>query len=746
MSNFFDLLLPWPWGEINWITDSFISVILMAFIILSAIFLWKTILRGRSVDSLSKEVGKYSRPAQPSVKHNLEVEFERKNLAEVWKEFGDSLITRPRAENQEVVYKTDDASLFFGEDRLLDQHLNLRFWNSVPALLVGFGILGTFVGLVWGLIPFGGIDFTKTDDIRAAIQILLSGVSTAFVTSVWGMLTSLLFNGLEKWRIGRASQGIANLQRALNQLFTLTTQEEISLRQEDEIAQQTAALKSVSTDFAIAIGGQLAPSFGKLEAAVQDIKEEMKQGQSGIIEKLDKTPNAIDEKLAPKFNALNTAVTRIGDVVLEGQKEIIQKLDDTPEALSDAVRKQLEPSLEKLNETVEKLREEKEASSIGAIEELVKEFQNSLSGTAMDQIEKLAETVGEASESLKELPRQISQMIESVQEQIDNTRELLGEKSEEQRKEMEKTFQEMLEALKEAHQGTIITQSKTRETANQEMRTIVADIRNLLKLAGDRTNEQLDKRLAEMAKISEQSIKTLEATITQLKKALDSSTSQASAESSEMIKQMGEQVNLAAERLDTILKSGEDRVNHLLQLQAEQINAINNQLANSQETLTKGREMLEQMDTSVENARILIDTTKDLSRGLTSGANQLRDAGQNLTRASEEFNRENQRYLEANRETIVQIGATLERSRQTLNDFAQRFQTIDDGLQSIFTEIESGLTNYSATTRDSINEYLSAFSAQLSSAATALAGSVEALGENVDMLNDMIERLSARPR
>ena len=209
---------------------------------------------------------------------------------------------------------------------------------------------------------------------------------------------------------------------------------------------------------------------------------------------------------------------------------------------------------------------------------------------------------------------------------------------------------------------------------------------------------------------------------------------------------MGEQVNLAAERLDTILKSGEDRVNHLLQLQAEQINAINNQLANSQETLTKGREMLEQMDTSVENARILIDTTKDLSRGLTSGANQLRDAGQNLTRASEEFNRENQRYLEANRETIVQIGATLERSRQTLNDFAQRFQTIDDGLQSIFTEIESGLTNYSATTRDSINEYLSAFSAQLSSAATALAGSVEALGENVDMLNDMIERLSARPR
>ena len=61
--------------------------------------------------------------------------------------------------------------------------MNLRFWNSVPALLVGLGILGTFVGLVGGLIPFSGISFEETGEIRSAIEGLLSGVSTAFVTS-----------------------------------------------------------------------------------------------------------------------------------------------------------------------------------------------------------------------------------------------------------------------------------------------------------------------------------------------------------------------------------------------------------------------------------------------------------------------------------------------------------------------------------------------------------------------------------
>ena len=141
---------------------------------------------------------KYDKPVQPSIKQELKGKFDRnKKLTDAWREFEDSLITRSHNENQ-VVYKTDEASLFFSEERLLDQHLNLRFWNSVPALLVGLGILGTFVGLVWGLIPFSGINFEQTSEIQGAIKKLLAGVSTAFVTSVWGMLTSLAFNNLEK--------------------------------------------------------------------------------------------------------------------------------------------------------------------------------------------------------------------------------------------------------------------------------------------------------------------------------------------------------------------------------------------------------------------------------------------------------------------------------------------------------------------------------------------------------------------
>ena len=686
MNEFLNLLLPWWWGPINWITDSFISVIVLCAIV-SGIWFWvKTFRRRRLINSLTKETRQYSRPSQPSIKQELTEKFNRnKELADAWQAFEDSLITRSHNENQ-IVYKTDEASLFFSEERLLEQHLNLRFWNSMPALLVGLGILGTFVGLVWGLIPFSDVDFTNTDQIREAIKELLSGVSTAFVTSVWGMLASFLFNGLEKWGIGRVSRAIADLQRSLDQVFTLTRAEEIAMRQQDELEQQTAALKSVSTDFANAVTSAMEP--GRLEL-IQELQE------LRVI-----FNNVLTTDLVPRLDNLNAAVTESRKQGTQERKEIIQELQGFPTALTDEIK----PSLEKLNEAIEKLRQEKEESSTDAVQKLVEEFQKFLSGSIMEQMGTLAETLGKVSESLITLPKQMEQMIEGVQEQINQICKLLDEKSKEMFKEM-----------------------------NEEMRKMVTEVHKLVEsIAGN------------METVSDQTIRTLREAIAQLQKALDSTASQTSAEFEEMTKRMRELVDHSAIRLDNIFKGGEQSISTLLQQQDKQTETINAQLDNWQQTLTKGRETLERMDTSVTSVRQLIETTETLSGQLMKGVTQIESAGQSLTRSSEAFNQENEKYLTANRETTNQIQNVLGESQRLLNDSLQRFQTIDNGLQSIFEQIEKGLGEYATTTRDSINTYLRDFSAQLTQASIALAGSVEALDESIGILVDMIERLPRR--
>lgn len=61
--------------------------------------------------------------------------------------------------------------------------------NSIPNVFVTLGLLGTFLGITFGLIHFD----TSPDEIKGSIVILLSGLKSAFFTSITGILLSLFF-------------------------------------------------------------------------------------------------------------------------------------------------------------------------------------------------------------------------------------------------------------------------------------------------------------------------------------------------------------------------------------------------------------------------------------------------------------------------------------------------------------------------------------------------------------------------
>ena len=64
--------------------------------------------------------------------------------------------------------------------------------RSMPNMLIGIGILGTFVGLSIGVL--GLQNQGSAEEIQQGIQGLLQSMSTAFVTSVYGMAGSLILN------------------------------------------------------------------------------------------------------------------------------------------------------------------------------------------------------------------------------------------------------------------------------------------------------------------------------------------------------------------------------------------------------------------------------------------------------------------------------------------------------------------------------------------------------------------------
>ncbi|WP_067587175.1 MotA/TolQ/ExbB proton channel family protein [Endozoicomonas ascidiicola] len=69
-----------------------------------------------------------------------------------------------------------------------------RFLEHAPNVMTSLGILGTFTGIIIGLLHF------QPDKIDESISLLLDGLKTAFITSLVGMFASILFKGLDAWK------------------------------------------------------------------------------------------------------------------------------------------------------------------------------------------------------------------------------------------------------------------------------------------------------------------------------------------------------------------------------------------------------------------------------------------------------------------------------------------------------------------------------------------------------------------
>lgn len=97
---------------------------------------------------------------------------------------------------REVEMTTKDETAFISdiEDHINEDVLEVKclksIVDSIPGILTGLGILGTFYGLIKGL---GGIRFSSVDVVVESISVLVTGIDTAFFTSIAGVIFSILF-------------------------------------------------------------------------------------------------------------------------------------------------------------------------------------------------------------------------------------------------------------------------------------------------------------------------------------------------------------------------------------------------------------------------------------------------------------------------------------------------------------------------------------------------------------------------
>ena len=101
-------------------------------------------------------------------------------LRQPWKRYTSTFISTPDGQP-----KTDRlAQDFFRVNDVLDHHINLRLYLALPNILVGIGVLGTFIGLVAGLV---GLKQSLSKGTRKHISVALRDVYSLLYVYIWNV-------------------------------------------------------------------------------------------------------------------------------------------------------------------------------------------------------------------------------------------------------------------------------------------------------------------------------------------------------------------------------------------------------------------------------------------------------------------------------------------------------------------------------------------------------------------------------
>lgn len=352
-----------------------------------------------------------------SLSKNFSEDLIKKDVlfTQVWKDYQESFIEFNGGK------KTDEFSYdYFNEKQLLSSNTNLRLINSIPATLVGFGILGTFIGLTYGISNF---QTNSTEEIKNSIQDLLSGMGTAFVSSIYGMLLSMVFTFFEKVQVNSLHNSIHRLCYNLDKKFKISKEDErnIELKRQERLLSDYFIFKDESGND-VKPGNVFRDIFietRKQSVALQSFSTDL----ANLIEAgFEKILNDPDKGVMFELQSLKTEIVNLGS-----------KLQDPASEMTQNVVKELETSMAKM----------------------IEEFKVSMSGSTKSELENLTMLLGQAGSSLTDFPSKLELMTDNLNQNFKGLQEVVQQisqqtlqQSEQSTEQMRKQVEEMSEILK----------------------------------------------------------------------------------------------------------------------------------------------------------------------------------------------------------------------------------------------------------------------------------------------------------
>lgn len=379
-----------------------------------------------AVKDLENVLQKYSRDSLADNYGELQEEMAGCPYAEIWNKFERTLF---KSDNEGIMM-TQDPESFYNDQTLLED-IPLAIFHGMPGIFTGVGLLGTFLGLTVGLT---NIDFNNIETMKSGIEGLLKGTTTAFWTSVVGLIFALAFTILSNIYCSRPyNRARAGLIKQLNSLFPVKSIEEFLSRQAEQAEEQTIAMRELNGELV----GRLEEMFVKLSQSIDvALKNNLAESFSHTLE--------------PVFQNLNQSIDKLGSSAGDTlSKSIEQGAGDQIQGLAVTLQ-DFQGKMGTMMEVSERLNTENTARIQNSVAQMVTKLNE-----AMDaNIEKQASTNEASQAAMKQLMEEMNSNMKAALSQM---------------VEAGRTANQALLQTTEATRGTIqdITDTMSRNTRTQ---------------------------------------------------------------------------------------------------------------------------------------------------------------------------------------------------------------------------------------------------------------------------------------
>ena len=285
-----------------------------------------------------------------------------------------------------------DIGDYIGEYEI-NNYTHRRLVEMVPDILTSLGILGTFMGLVWGLRGFNPVSY---EAMASSITSLINGIKVAFITSIYGIVLALAFQYTLRGKLTGMSEALDGF---IDKYYLCAVTPTDATAMNHILANQHEQIKATQS-LGADVGEQVASS----------VAEHMDPLISNIMQSVAvRVSNAMKKEFVSEFAEMRTILKETNNA----EKEFLKNL----QAAQDEFHRNMAAGSDALNRALKQTAAEnsKMSQSLNEQQEYMREFAGYMS-RAMQSMSDVSEANAKAGAAMN---TQLEAMNRILQQTID---------------------------------------------------------------------------------------------------------------------------------------------------------------------------------------------------------------------------------------------------------------------------------------------------------------------------------------